>query len=89
MTRKPGELETVVSLIFCCSVLMMRYAVGILPNICVCDLTSKLAGHNHKRYLNSPLGINSSSKHFGTNLFNRTPLAWRAVGGVVFELSMN
>ena len=47
---------------------MMCYAVGILPNICVCDLTSELAGHHHKYYAiplrESPIIQTSLNKHF-------------------------
>ncbi|MBR5454729.1 MAG: hypothetical protein IKV60_02930 [Rikenellaceae bacterium] len=65
--RKPPERETsfLYILLVCFDA---GYAVGILPNICACDLTSELAGHNHKRYLYSPSGIKPSSKHRGTNI---------------------
>ena len=68
----------------------MCYAVGILLNICACNLTSELAGRNLKYYIDFHSEINPSSKHRSTNFFNQTIIAWCAVVdwcGVLFELS--
>ena len=43
-------------------------AVGILYNICACDLTSKLAGRNHKRHLNFPAEITLTIQTFYSSI---------------------